>query len=145
MSALHLDLPSEDTARQAETAVRSLRAVTQQHPGGVVRLEPDGFVPRHLHLRQDEQLEVLTGSIQLRTGGTSRLLGAGDTATVARRRVHRVANAGASEASFVLEVHPARRIERTIRLTFAAGRALRPLVRRGQDKAGSPASRAISP
>jgi excisionase family DNA binding protein len=41
VSALHLDLPSEDTARQAETAVRSLRAVTQ-HRGGVVRLQPEG-------------------------------------------------------------------------------------------------------
>ena len=95
----------------------------------VVRLEPAGFVPRHLHLRQDEQLEVLTGSIRLRTRGTSRLLSAGDTATVPRRRVHRVANAGASEASFVLEVHPARHIESTIRSTFAVGRFLHPFAR----------------
>jgi quercetin dioxygenase-like cupin family protein len=95
----------------------------------VVRLEPAGFVPRHLHLRQDEHLEVLTGSIRLRAGGTSRLLSAGDTATIPRRHVHRVANAGASEASFVLEVHPARRIERTIRTMFAMGRALRPLAK----------------
>lgn len=95
----------------------------------VVRLEPAGFVPRHLHLRQDERLEVLTGSIRLRTGGTTRLLSAGDTAAVRRRRVHRVANAGASEASFVLEVYPARHIESTIRSTFAVGRVLRPLAR----------------
>lgn len=95
----------------------------------IVRLEPAGFVPRHLHLRQDEQLEVLTGSIRLHTGGTSRLLHAGDTATVPRRRVHRVANAGTTEASFVLEVLPARRIERTIRLMFVTGRALHPVMR----------------
>lgn len=111
----------------------------------VVRLEPAGLVPRHLHLRQDEQLEVLTGSIRLQTGSTSRLLSAGDTATVPRRSVHRVANAGTSEASFVLEVHPARRIEGTIRLTFAVGRALRPLARRRQDKTASPSSRATLP
>lgn len=95
----------------------------------VVRLEPSGFVPRHLHLRQDEKLEVLTGSIWLRTGGTTRLLSAGDTAAVSRRRVHRVANAGASEARFVLEVYPAHHIEATIRSTFAVGRVLRPLAR----------------
>jgi len=33
--------------------------------------------------------------------------------------MHRVANAGATEAPFTLEVHPGRRIERTIRLMFA--------------------------
>ena len=65
----------------------------------------------------------------LHTGGTSRLLRAGDTATIPRRHVHRVANAGASEASFVLEVYPARHIESTIRSTFAVGRVLRPLAR----------------
>src|SRR5207247_5416826 len=42
----------------ADTAGRSLRAE--------VRLEPDGFVPRHVHLRQHERLEVLTGSVRLR-------------------------------------------------------------------------------
>lgn len=109
------------THRADDTIDASVRAV--------VRLEPAGFVPRHLHLRQDERLEVLTGSIRLRTGGTSRLLSAGDTATIPRRHMHRVANAGASEASFTLEVHPGRRIERTIRLMFATGRALQALAR----------------
>ena len=42
MSAVHLDLPSEDTARLAETAVRQLRAATHLHPRGVVHLEPEG-------------------------------------------------------------------------------------------------------
>lgn len=110
----------------------------------VVRLEPGGFVPRHLHLRQNEQLEVLTGSIQLQTGGSSLLLRVGDTATVPRRRLHRVANAGTSEASFVLEVHPARRIERTIRLSFAVGRGVRRLGKQRRDKPNSPASSAAS-
>jgi quercetin dioxygenase-like cupin family protein len=101
----------------------------------VVRLDAAGFVPRHLHLRQDEHLEVLTGSIRLQTGGTSRLLSAGDTARVPRRHVHRVSNATASEASFVLEVYPARHIESTIRSTFAVGRALHPFARRRRAKA----------
>jgi quercetin dioxygenase-like cupin family protein len=95
----------------------------------VVRLEPAGFVPRHLHLRQDEHLEVLAGSIRLRAGGAVRVLGPGDTVTIPRRQLHGIANSGTSEASFVLEVHPARRIERTIRFTFAVGRALYPLAR----------------
>ena len=100
----------------------------------VVRLEPAGFVPRHLHLRQVEHLEVLAGSIRLRAAGASRLLRSGDTATIPRRHLHGIANTGATEATFVLEVHPARRIERTIRFTFAIGRALHPLARHARPK-----------
>lgn len=114
------------THTAGHTSGSSLRAV--------VRLAPSGFVPRHLHLRQDEHLEVLTGSIRLRTGGTSRLLDAGDTATIPRRRMHRVANAGDGDASFELKVHPAGRIEPTIRLTFAIGRTLYPLTKRSRSR-----------
>jgi quercetin dioxygenase-like cupin family protein len=115
------------TETGTETDGTSLRAV--------VRLERGGFVPRHLHLRQDERLEVLTGSIRLRTARTKRVLNAGDRADITRRRLHAIANAGAGEASFVLEVHPARHIESTIRSTFAIGRALHPLARLRRSKA----------
>jgi quercetin dioxygenase-like cupin family protein len=106
---------------KADTDSSSLRAE--------VRLEPGGFVPRHLHLRQDEHLEVLAGSVRFRTRGEDRVLAPGDTAVITRRHVHRVANAGPGEARFVLEVHPARHIEQTMRSTFAVGRVLRPLAR----------------
>ncbi len=96
-----------------------------------VRLEPRGFVPRHLHLRQDERLEVLAGSVRFRSRGEDRVLGPGDTSVIARRRFHRVANAGPGEARFVLEVHPARHIEQTMRSSFAMGRFLGPLARLG--------------
>ena len=33
------------------------------------RLDPGGFVPRHLHLRQDERLEVLAGSVRFSSSG----------------------------------------------------------------------------
>ena len=95
----------------------------------VVRLEPGGFVPRHLHLRQDERIEVLAGTIRLRAGGEPRVLKPGDIATIARRRMHTIANIDTNEARFVLEVQPARQIERTIRTTFAVGRVLRPLAK----------------
>ena len=105
----------------ADTEGTSLRAE--------VRLEPGGFVPRHLHLRQDERLEVLAGAVRFRSRGEDRVLGPGDTSVITRRRIHRVANAGPSEARFVLEVHPARHIEQTMRSMFAIGRLLRPLAR----------------
>src|SRR3954468_21868058 len=90
-----------------ETDGRSLRAE--------VRLEPGGFVPRHLHIRQDERIEVLAGSIRYRTRGVDRIMAAGDSAAIPRRRVHRVRNAGSGEAVFVLDVRPARHIEQTMR------------------------------
>ena len=105
----------------ADTEGGSLRAE--------VRLEPGGFVPRHLHLRQDERLEVLAGSVRLRSRGEDRLLGPGDTSEITRRHLHRVANAGPGDARFVLEVHPARHMEETMRSTFAVGRVLRPFAR----------------
>ena len=104
-----------------ETDGRSLRAE--------VRLEPGGFVPRHLHLRQDERIEILSGSIRYRTAGEDRIMGPGDSAEVPRRRIHRVTNAGSGEAIFVLDVRPARHIEQTMRSMFAIGRLLRPLAR----------------
>lgn len=104
-----------------ETDGRSLRAE--------VRLEPGGFVPRHLHLRQDERIEIVAGSIRYRTRHVDRIMGPGDSTAVPRRRVHRVANAGSGEAVFVLEVRPARHIEQTMRSMFAVGRLLRPLAR----------------
>ena len=97
-----------------------------------VRLEPGGFVPRHLHLRQDEHLEVMAGSVRLRSRGVDRVLAPGDTAAITRRHLHRVANAGPGQARFVLEVQPARHIEQTMRSMFAIGRVLRPLARRAK-------------
>src|SRR5207244_7635149 len=91
----------------ADTEGRSLRAE--------VRLEPGGFVPRHLHLRQDEQLEVLAGSVRFRTRGADRVLGPGASARVTRRHLHAVATAGPGEARFVIEVRPARHIEQLMR------------------------------
>jgi quercetin dioxygenase-like cupin family protein len=104
-----------------ETDGRSLRAE--------VRLEPGGFVPRHLHLRQDERIEILAGSIRYRTRGIDRIMQQGDSAKVPRRRFHRVSNAGPNEARFVLDVSPARHIEQTMRSMFAVGRLMRPLAR----------------
>jgi quercetin dioxygenase-like cupin family protein len=113
----------------ADTDKQSLRAE--------VRLEPGGFVPRHLHVRQDECLEVLAGSVRFRTRGEDRVLEPGDTFVISRRRVHRVSNAGPGEARFVLDVHPARHIEQTMRSMFAIGRVLRPFARlRRAERAG---------
>jgi quercetin dioxygenase-like cupin family protein len=103
-----------------------------------VRLDPGGWVPRHAHLRQDELVEVLAGSIAVRVSGRERVLGVGESADVPRRRVHVVRNAGDGDARFMLEVRPARRMEGAMRQTFRVTGLLGPLVRRRRSKPLSP-------
>jgi quercetin dioxygenase-like cupin family protein len=94
-----------------------------------VRLEPGGWVPRHVHARQDERVEVLAGTLAVRVGGTERTLEVGDSVDVRRRKVHVVRNAGAGEARFLLEVRPARRMEAAMRGLFSVMKVFAPLAR----------------
>jgi quercetin dioxygenase-like cupin family protein len=84
-----------------------------------VRLDPGGRVPRHIHARQDERVEVLAGSVSVTCDGRTRTLHQGDSIDVPRRRVHVVRNAGGEEARFLLEVRPARRMKMAMRALFA--------------------------
>lgn len=95
-----------------------------------VVLDSGGWVPRHAHVRQDERVEVLAGTVTLRVGGTERTLQVGDSADVPRRELHYVRNSGTDEARFLLEVRPARRMQGAMRGLFAAMSLLRPLVRK---------------
>lgn len=94
-----------------------------------VRLDPGGWVPLHLHARQDERVKVLLGILTVRVGGTERTLNVGDSVAVPRRKLHVVRNAGEGEARFLLEVRPARRMEAFMRGLFKMSRVLSPLVR----------------
>jgi quercetin dioxygenase-like cupin family protein len=94
-----------------------------------VRLDPGGWVPRHAHVRQDERVEVLSGSLSMRVGGKERTLGVGESAEVPRRKVHVVRNAGDGEARFLLEIRPARRMEAAMRSLFRVMRLVAPLAR----------------
>lgn len=85
-----------------------------------VRLEPGGRVPRHAHVRQDERVAVVDGSVVVRIGRVERTLHAGDAIDVPRRALHLVRNDGTSDARFVLDVRPARRMQGAMRALFAA-------------------------
>jgi quercetin dioxygenase-like cupin family protein len=89
-----------------------------------VRLEPGGRVPRHVHARQDERVEVLAGSVAVNFGSRTRTLHAGESIDVPRRKIHVVRNVGDDEARFLLEVRPARRMELAMRTLFAITRRL---------------------
>jgi uncharacterized cupin superfamily protein len=82
-----------------------------------------------VHARQDEHVEVLAGSVSLAVGRDIRTLTPGQSADVRRRRVHFLRNAGRDEARFILEVHPARRMEAAMRGIFRLSRLMRPFAK----------------
>jgi quercetin dioxygenase-like cupin family protein len=95
-----------------------------------VRLAPGGFVPRHVHARQQESIEVAAGRVRLRRGHRDEILGPGARASVPSGRRHRIWNAGDDEAVFVVEATPAMRLEEALRDLFALAQRGR-LNRRG--------------
>lgn len=94
-----------------------------------VRLDHGGWVPLHVHARQDETVEVLAGNLTVRVGGTERTLEVGDTVSVPRRKLHVVRNSGDGEARFLLEVRPARRMETFMRGLFSVMKIFGPLAK----------------
>jgi len=96
-----------------------------------VRLDAGGRVPGHAHLRQDERLEVIAGSVIARVGGRNHELRPGDSLDVPRRRLHAIRNAPENEARLLLDVRPARRMEQTMRTLFAAMRFVNRVLPRG--------------
>jgi quercetin dioxygenase-like cupin family protein len=95
-----------------------------------VVLDPRGRVPRHLHLRQDERVEVVEGALSIQLGDEQRRLTSGESVEVPRRTLHRVRNAQEGRTRFVLQVRPARRMEAAMRTIFAVAGVLGRLRRR---------------
>jgi quercetin dioxygenase-like cupin family protein len=71
-----------------------------------VLLDPGGHVPRHLHLRQDERVQVLEGSLSIQLGDEERRLAEGDSAEVPRRTLHRVSNTTSGTPGFCYRSAP---------------------------------------
>ena len=94
-----------------------------------VMLDHGGWVPLHVHARQDETVTVLAGELTVRVGGTERTIGVGDTVAVPRRKLHVVRNSGDGEARFLLEVRPARRMELFMRSLFRMMKLFVPLAK----------------
>ena len=71
--------------------------------------------PDHIHLRQEERFEILSGTLRLRVDGNEELLTPESTRVLPARTVHTFRNDGAAEARFLLQLRPALRMETYLR------------------------------
>jgi mannose-6-phosphate isomerase-like protein (cupin superfamily) len=83
-------------------------------------VQPDGFVAAaHVHPKQHERFQIVSGTLGLIVGGEEIVLGPGRTATVPAGAPHRFWNAGDEEVRFRCEVRPALRFEQLLETMFA--------------------------
>jgi quercetin dioxygenase-like cupin family protein len=72
---------------------------------------PGGFVPVvHVHPRQEERFDVLSGELHFRIGRSSHVVGTGETTIVHPRKPHALANPGTEAARVLITFTPALRI-----------------------------------
>jgi quercetin dioxygenase-like cupin family protein len=113
------------------------RETARDTGGELLRLDffvaPGGFLSNeHLHPRQEERIEVLSGLVRCRLGAEERSLGAGEVVAVPPGTLHTLWNEGDREAHTLVEYRPALRMETFFETLFELGR-------RGEtDERGSP-------
>jgi quercetin dioxygenase-like cupin family protein len=73
----------------------------------LARVPPGNATPPHFHDGDSETLVVLDGAVTADTPGRSDVLYAGDASVLAPGQVHRLSNAGQTEASYLLLCEPA--------------------------------------
>ncbi|MFC7136635.1 cupin domain-containing protein [Halobaculum litoreum] len=92
---------------------------------------------RHVHPEQDEDLEVVAGTLGVWHEGTTRTLGPGESVTIPAGDAHRFWNAGDDELHLIGEVRPALDTEAFMYVTYglagdhlatASGMPLNPLL-----------------
>jgi quercetin dioxygenase-like cupin family protein len=83
-------------------------------------VQPNGFVAAaHVHPSQEEQFEILRGSVGFKIAGKRRIAGPGQRLTVPAGTPHKFWNAGDDEAHFVCEIRPALQFEQLIETMFS--------------------------
>jgi quercetin dioxygenase-like cupin family protein len=103
------------------------RQTAEDTGGELLRLDffvaPGGFLGNeHLHPKQEERIEVLSGTLRCRVGGRKRNVGAGEAITVPRGITHTLWNESPEEAHAVVEYRPALRMESLFETLFGLGR-----------------------
>jgi mannose-6-phosphate isomerase-like protein (cupin superfamily) len=83
-------------------------------------VQPSGFVAAaHVHPSQEEQFEILRGSVGFKVGRKKLVAGPGQRIRVPAGTPHKFWNAGDGEAHFVCEVRPALQFEQLIETMFS--------------------------
>ena len=95
------------TFRQTAADTRGeLLAIDLELPAG--RRVPGG---QHIHAKQEERFEVVTGTMRFRMGSTRVVAGPGEVVVVPAGQRHDFANVGDDDALVRVEVRPALRME----------------------------------
>ena len=117
-----------DVLENPATGERLVFRRTAADSGGAV-LAFDYFLPAggsvplaHVHPRQEERFEILSGRARIRVGRRLRRATVGESVLVPRGTVHRLWNAGGDELHAVVEFRPALRTEEGFEQLFGLGR-----------------------
>jgi len=103
------------------------RETAGETDGRLLRLDfyvaPGGFLGNeHLHPNQDERIEVLSGTLRCRVGGSERNLDQGEAVTFPPGTAHTLWNEGEAEVHALVEYRPALRMESLFETLFGLGR-----------------------
>ena len=79
--------------------------------------------PLHVHPRQEERIEVVSGSVLSISGGVRRVLSPGETISTPPGEPHTVGPAGEDAVEMIVEFRPSLGFERFAERTFALDRA----------------------
>jgi mannose-6-phosphate isomerase-like protein (cupin superfamily) len=114
-----------DTIENPVTGERIVFLETSRETNGAAVVfetfvQPGGFVAAaHVHPKQEERFEILSGTLGLRMGEEKIVAGPGETVTIPARTPHRFWNAGEDEVRFRCEVRPALQFEQLLETMFA--------------------------
>jgi quercetin dioxygenase-like cupin family protein len=87
-----------------------------------VRLAPGGFILTHAHPMQQERLDLISGTLHLRTRERTRSIVAGENVVIGPGQAHEARNESDEVAVFVIEARPALRTERWLGAMFCLAR-----------------------
>jgi quercetin dioxygenase-like cupin family protein len=83
-------------------------------------VQPHGFVAAaHVHPKQEERFEIVSGTLALNVGGEEIVVGSGETITIPAGTPHRFSNAADDEVRFRCEVRPALQFEQLLETMFS--------------------------
>lgn len=86
-------------------------------------LQPHGFIPaEHIHARQEERVQVDSGSVRYRLGGREDRLSTGESAALPPAIRHTLWNPTDDEARLVMQVRPALNTEVALETIFGLAR-----------------------